>query len=166
LKQRTVQVKISEWRIADAHARLKSYSLGSCVGLVLWDPKKKIGAMAHILLPDSKNSRPSTTSAKFARPAVEILIEKLCQKGCARERLVAKMAGGANMFPKKFNPAQEILGRNIGFRNVRALRKILKEKSIPIIAQDVGGELGRTIEFNPKTGELIIYKSNGEVRVI
>jgi len=164
--KKEVRIKISEYCLAPESEIIKSYGLGSCIGLALWDPKKKIGALAHILLPSSRNSRPRAGSARYASSAVSLMLEEMIKAGCRRDRLVAKVAGGANMFPARFNPAADGPGLNIGKRNIQAVRRALARKKIPIAGQEVGGEIGRTIEFNPQTGELRVYKSTGEVKII
>lgn len=164
--KKVLRVRISECILAKDSERLKSSGLGSCIGLVIWDPQKKIGGMAHILLPSSSNSRPPKRSAKYASSAVALLIQELKSAGCRPRNLVAKIAGGANMFPQKFNTACGELGINIGDRNTAAVKQELAKKKIRLVSEDLGGETGRTIEFNPKTGELCIYKSSGEVIVI
>lgn len=164
--KKVLRVRISEHGVARDSERLKSYGLGSCVGLVIWDPHKKIGAMAHILLPSASNTGARRKSAKYAASAVILLVEEMVAAGCRPDKLVAKMAGGATMFPRRFNVAWKEMGLNIGQRNVRAVRQALARKKIKLLAEEVGGETGRTIEFNPGTGEMVVSKSNGEVIVI
>lgn len=164
--EKILRVRISEYQIAQSGILLKSYGLGSCIGVVIWDAEKKLGAMAHILLPYSKNSDGNRSSARYAGNAVAILIQELIKAGADKKRLVAKIAGGANMFSAKFNPPDKELQAEIGARNIRAVRKALSQNGIPLVAQEVGGELGRTIEFDPGTGALLIYKSNGEGKII
>jgi chemotaxis protein CheD len=162
--KKAVRIKISEYYLAQKSELIKSYGLGSCVAVVIWDPKKKIGAMAHILLPSSNNS--SDASAKYASSAVATMLGELVKAGANQKHLIAKLAGGANMFPRKFNPYLQGPGANIGRRNIQAARKALLSQKIPIVAEDVGGEIGRTIEFNSETGELFVHKSNGETKII
>ncbi len=164
--RKSVRIKISEYYLAKNGETIKSYGLGSCVGVAVWDPKKKIGALAHILLPASKNSAAAANSAKYAPGAVAVMMEELVEAGCEPRRLLAKMAGGANIFPRRFNSCAGEPGANLGRRNVLAARKALARKKIPLAAEEVGGETGRIIEFNPATGELRIYKSTGEVKII
>jgi chemotaxis protein CheD len=164
--KKVLRVRISEHNLARDSERLQSYGLGSCVALVLWDPHQKIGAMAHILLPSASNSGTREKSAKYASSAVSLLVEELVSAGCSPARLVAKIAGGATMFPRRFNVARKELGTNIGRRNVTAVRQALARKKIELLAAEVGGEIGRTIEFNPRNGQMIVSKSNGEVLII
>ena len=167
--KKVLRVRISEHSVARDSERLKSFGLGSCIGLVIYDPHKKIGAMAHILLPRPANSHAREKSAKYAASAVALLIEELRKAGCNPGHLRAKMAGGANMFPRRFNPAADhraITSASIGERNARAVRQALARRKVTLVAEEVGGEQGRTIEFNHQTGELAVYKSSGELKVL
>lgn len=164
--KKVLRVRISEHVVAKDHERLKSYGLGSCIGLVIYDPQKKIGAMAHVLLPNAAGARARPKSAKYASSAVNLLVEELARAGCGGKTLLAKIAGGANMFPEKFNLSCGGPGRSIGERNVRAVKAALARRKVRLVSEEVGGECGRTVEFNPRTGEMIVYKSSGEVKVI
>ena len=70
------------------------------------------------------------------------------------------------MFASRFNRGCEGPGRSIGERNIRAVKSALARKKIRLVSEETGGECGRTIEFNPRTGEMTVYHSSGEVRVI
>ena len=117
--------------------------LGSCVGVALYDRKRKVGGLAHIVLPKSRE--PVELPGKFVDTAIPALLAEM--KGLAGEsiRPVAKLAGGANMFA-----AQS--GRNIGKENLDAAEQLLKQKGIPIIAHDGGGEKGRRMSLDVATG--------------
>lgn len=133
---------------------MSSIGLGSCIGVILHDPDRKIGSFAHVMLPNSngKLERPG----KFADTAVKIMLEELRQKGSKKTSLIAKLAGGAAMF-KNFSG-----NLNIGQRNAEVLKEILKQESIPIKSEDLGGEVGRTITYYPlNNGKLIVKRANG-----
>lgn len=130
---------------------IKTIGLGSCVGIVLFDNSKKIGGMAHIMLPESKIVADGNRNiAKFADTAIPFLYETLIKEGAIRRNICAKIAGGAEMF--------SVLGQNnglrVGPRNVEMTKKVLKDLSIPLVAESVGGSSGRTIEFFPETSIL------------
>lgn len=129
---------------------MSSIGLGSCVGLIIHDPGKGIGGLAHVMLPDSagRTERPG----KFADTAVDVLVNSLLEKGCRKSGLVAKIAGGAAMF-KAFSG-----NLNIGERNVNALKECLKNYNIPLNAECVGGSVGRTITYYPSDGGKVIVK--------
>lgn len=131
--------------------------LGSCIGIVLWHPHLGMGAIAHVVLPDShgQNGQPG----KFADTAVPYLIRQLADIGCPRTGLVAKIAGGACMF-RGGGPLQ------IGDDNIAATRTILRQHGIAITAEDVGGTSGRKITFECATGRLVVEVAGQTVRVL
>ncbi|MDD1727445.1 MAG: chemotaxis protein CheD [Methanospirillum sp.] len=153
-----VIIGIGEWSVGNAV--MTSIGLGSCVGLILHDDERKIGGLAHVMLPKS-SGKPGEREGKYADTAVMVLLKDLAAKGSKGCSLKAKLAGGASMF-------QNFSGNlNIGERNVDALRELLKANSIPIIREDIGGTVGRTITYYPKEGgRLIIRQADGATREI
>ncbi|HWQ68051.1 MAG TPA: chemotaxis protein CheD [Methanospirillum sp.] len=153
-----VIIGIGEWSVGTMV--MTTIGLGSCVGLILHDDEKNIGGMAHVMLPKS-SGKPNERAGKYADTAVEVLLKDLGAKGCKVSSLKAKLAGGASMF-------QNFSGNlNIGERNVDTIRELLKQLSIPIIRQDVGGTVGRTITYFPKeNGRLVIRQADGTTREI
>jgi chemotaxis protein CheD len=150
-KSDLVIVGISEYRMGKMP--MSSIGLGSCVGLIIHDRDRGIGVLAHVMLPVSqgKSERPG----KYADTAVEIMISELVNAGSNPSSLIAKLAGGASMF-RNFSG-----NFNIGERNVEAVHRLLKERHIPISAEDVGGEMGRTIIYLPsEKGKVIVRKGN------
>lgn len=146
-----VVVGIGEWSVLKLDGILVCLGLGSCVGVTLYDPVKKIGGLVHILLPrpqGNDNSNPT----KFASTGIPFLLDEMVRLGAIRSNLWAKMVGGSQMF--------NIKGRedkiNIGARNVDVAKETLKNLGIPIVGEDTGGSIGRTMEF---------YVSNGVVKV-
>ncbi|HVZ81984.1 MAG TPA: chemotaxis protein CheD [bacterium] len=131
------------------------YGLGSCVGVALYDPAVRSGGLAHVMLPSSRLSSKVHLPGKFADTAVPALVEGLLRQGAVRERLVAKLVGGANMF--SFLPQATV---SIGVRNAAAVREKLTEMGIPILAERTGGDQGRTILFDLKDGRLEIRRLN------
>lgn len=119
--------------------------LGSCIGLVLYHPGKKSAAVAHIVLPRGED-RPGPPG-KFADTAIPHMVEQLLDRGISRAGLVAKIAGGANMFGSG-GPIQ------IGKENQAAVKEILKGLRIPITGEHIAGTKGRRITFDSMTGEL------------
>jgi len=143
-------IGIAEQKIVRAPDKLSTLGLGSCVGLVLYDPLGKIGGMVHIMLPTAPLNTPDLNKAKYADTAVVDLVRRLAAMGAQPRRLIAKLAGGAHMF----STAKNIDFMNVGDRNVEHCRRMLFEHSIPIIAEDTGGTSGRSIEFCCETGLL------------
>ncbi|MFB9329722.1 chemotaxis protein CheD [Paenibacillus aurantiacus] len=148
-----VKVGMADLNIALGGQVLKTTGLGSCVGLTLFDEKSKIAGMAHVMLPSSDIARESTLNiAKYADTAIPDLIERMKQAGALLGRMKAKMAGGAQMFA--FSSQSDTM--RIGPRNVESCKAALSKFSIPLVAEDTGGNFGRTIEFSSATGILVI----------
>ena len=148
-----VSVGISEHRVASAPVVLVTYGLGSCVGIVLHDADARTGGLAHTLLPAPvRDVQGIEKTAKFTCWAVELMGEDLVKCGCAPERLVAKLAGGATMFESQYRSTHG----GIGERNVAAAKEALERSGIPIVAEDTGGDYGRSLEFNTATGIIMV----------
>lgn len=147
-----VKVGMADLKVAIEDCILKTTGLGSCVGVTLFDPLKKIAGMAHVMLPTSDIAREGQfNSAKYADTAIPEMIEKMKKVGAVVQRMEAKLAGGSQMFAFSGNDTMRI-----GPRNVESCKEILKQFSIPIIAEDTGGNYGRTIELHSTSGVLTI----------
>lgn len=151
-----IKVGMADWKIARNLDVLVTFGLGSCVALSLWDSKEKVAAMAHIMLPDSKliRFRQDVNPAKFADTALAVMLAELGKLGLSRERLQAKLVGGANMFTFAGKAANGNL--NVGQRNVVSVKEELSKAGIPLVAEDTGGTTGRSVEFYPGNGILRI----------
>lgn len=147
-----IKVGMADLNVCVAPNGITTLGLGSCVGIALRDPVTKIGGLAHIMLPDSTSIRNNTNIPKFADTGIEELVKQVVAKGASRTRLVAKIAGGAQMFA--FQTKSDMV--RIGERNVEASKKKLRELKIPILAEDTGKNYGRTVIFYPETGDFII----------
>lgn len=147
----TETISIGEWKIIQSSGSLRTCGLGSCVGVVLYDPIQKIAGMVHIMLPDSSKARKGKVNPyRYADTAIVFLSNQLKEKGAIL--LKAKLAGGAQMF--RYAVKQEFM--QIGERNIEAVKEALTQLGIPIIAECVGGSSGRTIEFYLDTNHLIV----------
>ncbi|WP_027414626.1 chemotaxis protein CheD [Aneurinibacillus terranovensis] len=155
-----VKVGMADLNIAKSPDRIRTTGLGSCVGVVLFDTTTKIGGMAHVMLPDSSLSKGSVNIAKYANTAIPKLIDDMEKAGASRYKLVAKLAGGAQMFA--FSSGSDTM--RIGPRNVEACKIALNSARIPILAEDTGGNCGRTIELDSGTGVLSIRTVNQGVK--
>jgi chemotaxis protein CheD len=151
-----IRVGIADMNIVKEPMTIRTSGLGSCVGIVLYDEKKKIAGMVHIMLPDSSLGKSDRiNAAKFADTGIYALMELLKAEGVRPMALKAKIAGGSQMF--QFGSSDTI---RIGPRNVEAVKQELQRLSIPITAEDTGGSSGRTIEFNPTLSMLSIRTVN------
>ena len=150
--KKMIKVGMADLNCCRAPEILTTLGLGSCIGIVLYDPSTKVSGLAHIMLPDSTQIRNNSNIAKFADTAIVKLIEDMCAIGANKRRLVAKIAGGAQMF--SFDSSNDMM--RIGERNAIATRAKLKELGIKLLAEDCGKNYGRTIEFYSETGDLLI----------
>ncbi|MBO5622914.1 MAG: chemotaxis protein CheD [Butyrivibrio sp.] len=147
-----IKVGMADLNICVSPDGITTLGLGSCVGIAVRDPVTKIGGLAHIMLPDSKEIKNNSNIPKFADTGIEELIKRIVAKGASRQRLVAKIAGGAQMFA--FQSGNNAM--RVGDRNVQATLKKLKEMNIPVLAQDTGDSYGRTVIFYPENGNFVI----------
>jgi chemotaxis protein CheD len=153
---------MADLRVASRPHILMTAGLGSCVGVCLWDPVAKVGGLAHVMLPSSKQAKKTDNKGKFADTAIVALIQEMSTMGANVNRIVAKIAGGAQMF--KFPGSSDIM--RIGDRNSQAVQEMLKEKKIRVLYSDVGGSFGRTIYLDTDTGKLIIRTIQHGERVV
>lgn len=147
-----IKVGMADLKVCVSPDSVTTLGLGSCVGIALRDPITKVGGLAHIMLPDSTAIRNNSNIPKFADTGIEELVRQVTLKGANRNRLVAKIAGGAQMFG--FGSASETV--RVGERNVEATKKKLAQMKIPILAEDTGKNFGRTVIFYPETGDFVI----------
>lgn len=143
---------------------LTTLGLGSCVGIALYDPATKLGGLAHVMLPDSTQIQNNQNIAKFADTGVRELIRQMVAMGASKPRLVAKIAGGAQMFAFKNNTSDAIL--RVGERNVESVKRVLAKEGIRILAQDTGENYGRTVELHTQDGAFVIKAVGRVVRII
>jgi chemotaxis protein CheD len=136
---------------ANAGARIITYALGSCLGITVYDPVAKVGAMLHVMLPDSSIDREKARDNPwmFVDTGVPQLFHEAYRLGAVKQRVVVKVAGGAAA-----NAERDMF--EIGKRNVIALRKILWKNGVLIAAQDVGGSSSRTLTLDVATGGVLL----------
>lgn len=143
-----IKVGMADFKVGRNPNSLISYGLGSCIGIALYDTVSKIGGLAHIMLPDSTQARSAENPAKFANTALPLMLEEIVKLGAAKSRITAKIAGGSQMFT--FANATDVM--RVGERNAEAVRMLLKKMDIKILADDTGGNYGRTVELHLDTG--------------
>lgn len=143
-----IKVGMADYKVGRSPASLISYGLGSCVGIALFDAVTKVGGLAHIMLPDSTQARSAENIAKFADTALPAMLNEIIKLGANKSRITAKIAGGAQMFT--FTNATDIM--RVGERNAEAVRVMLKKLDIRLLAEDTGGNYGRTVELKLDTG--------------
>ena len=151
MKKRIV-VDISDAKISsNAQEVLTTYSLGSCIGVCMYDPVSHVGGMLHYQLPDSNLDKPKAEKFPFmfADTGMAIMVKKLLAMGAGAKRMQVKIAGGASMStgPKGFD---------IGKRNYLSIRKLLWKNGMFIDAEDVGGTSPRNMYLNVADGSVTI----------
>ncbi|PFA67859.1 chemotaxis protein CheD [Bacillus sp. AFS015802] len=151
-----VKVGIADMNIV-ASGSIRTSGLGSCIGVVLYDEFIKLAGMVHVMLPHSSIGNEAVPNpAKYADTGIEELIRQLKAQGASMKRLQCKMAGGAQMF--QFQSKSDVM--RIGPRNAEAVKQVLLKYGVPVVAEDLGGNKGRTIEFFTSTGILKVRTVN------
>ena len=140
-------IGIADMNMAKGEGMLVTYALGSCIGICLHDPVLKLGALVHIMLPVNMEAG-RKTPMKYADTGIRETLRLMESKGASRNRITAKIAGGAKMFEVKNGN----LG-NIGQRNIESVHTILRQEGIRLTAENVGGTVARTLLFDVASGQ-------------
>ena len=150
-----IKVGMAELKIVTNPGVLTCVGLGSCIGLVFYDRISRIGAMAHIMMPDSSRAKQSEIEdfkkGKYADTAIDEMLKEMEESGARKTTIKAYIFGGANMFPELFHKESFL---NMGERNFEAVKNELLRKKIKIILEEVGGNLGRTISLYTESGRI------------
>jgi chemotaxis protein CheD len=141
-------IGISDMKVSNqADDVLITYSLGSCIGVVIWDPVAKVGGLLHYMLPDSSldMEKAQAKPFMFADSGIPLLFKETYKYGAVKNRLIVKVVGGSQIMDNAgiFN---------IGKRNHAVLRKIFWKNNIMIAKEDVGGTGNRTVSLEIGTG--------------
>lgn len=148
MEVKEIKVGIADMNIAFSPDRIITIGLGSCIGIALYDNKLKLGGLAHIMLPDSNQFNNINNPIKFADLAIPMLIKDMEKRGSNKNSITAKIVGGASMFTF----TDKNMNMDIGNRNSIAVKNVLKQLSIPMLREEVGGNKGRTMIFDTCTG--------------
>ncbi len=145
----SISVGLGEMKVLkNTDTTLACLGLGSCVGVVAWDPVARVAGMAHIVLPSSQGRRPDS-GAKYADRAIPKLIQEVSAQGALKSRLVVKIVGGAQMALSSANDAIF----KIGEQNVAAVLEAINREGLKVGANETGGNRGRTLRLNTASGE-------------
>lgn len=158
----TIKVGMADLKTGKGDDMITTLGLGSCIGIAIYDSSKKIGGLAHVMLPDSTAIKNNSNIAKFADTGIEELVKQMIAMGASKTRMVAKIAGGAKMFEMS---GLSSIG-NVGERNAEASRAALKKLGIRLIAEDCGLNYGRTVELYCDTGKFLIKSVGKDVKEI
>jgi len=152
-------VGIAQLVLCRAPEQLTCLGLGSCVAVILYDPMTKIGGIVHVLLPRAPPK--CQNEEKYADAGVRKLYLTILERGAVKDRLVAKLVGGAQMFT-----SLNIAIANIGRENIREARNTLRTLGVKIVAEDLEGNRGRSAHFDSSTGKVTVRTSFGTTRMM
>ena len=151
-------VAVGDMKVGRDSDTIVTHALGSCLGLMVYDPAARIGGLLHAMLPLSKINpqKAASNPFMFVDIGVPALFKSLYEMGGQKRRMIVKAAGCGNP-----------LGKNemfkIGERNYTVLKKLLWKNNLLLETEDIGGTASRTVHFNIATGQMII-SSNGQKR--
>jgi len=151
------RVGIADYAVTADGALLTTSGLGSCLGVGLYDERAGVAGLAHVMLPTAPEDPPN--EAKFADTGVDAVLDAMCREGATLEGTTAKLAGASAMFD--FDSQDEPIGE----RNVAAARATLDDLGVPVVAEDVGGDSGRSLRFDGGSGSLVVTSAGGEHRL-
>ncbi len=158
---KTNVVGISDMKVSsDPEEILITYSLGSCLGVAIYDPVAKIAGLAHCMLPMSKidPNKAKSTPYMFVDTGIPLLFKEAYNLGAEKKNIIVKAAGCSSLLDEKgfFK---------IGERNFTVLRKLLWKNNILIDKQDVGGNYSRTVTISTKTGRVTVKTGGKETEL-
>jgi chemotaxis protein CheD len=136
---------------------LVAYGLGSCLGICMFDPVRRVSGLLHAVLPQRTNGS-DPYNAKYVDSGIEGLLDEMVKAGADKRRIVVRMAGGANMLV-----ASGLSNTfDIGTRNINSARGTFQRLGMPLKAEDVGGNLGRTVRVYVADGRMTVRILNGK----
>ena len=148
-----INVGIGEYAVSDDRAdHIKTYALGSCVAMIVYDREQKIAALMHIALPDSEVDlgKAERKPGYFVDTGVIKLLIEMKVRNSKKKNIWIKLVGGSNIM-------DYIRHFDIGKRNVLAIRKLLWKYQLGVVAEDTGGDISRTVSVFVETGEILIF---------
>lgn len=153
------KIGIAEYAVVTDETILVTSGLGSCLGIVLYDPRNTVSGMIHVMLPSVDQAR-DTNPAKFVDTGVPLLVDEMEAAGADPSRLRGWIVGGSEML--NFESG----GESIGSRNIAVAKQLLDEYGVRLVDADTGGGHGRSIKFDPATGSVTIRTADESMRSI
>ena len=155
-------IGISDMKVSrDPEELLITFSLGSCIGVVIWDPLAKVGGLLHYMLPQAKldEKKARKKPYMFANTGIPLLFKEAYRLGAKKNHLQVKAFGGSQLLD-----SSNIF--NIGQRNYQIMRRMFEKNNIKIAAEDIGGSVNRTVSLEIGTGRTVLKVSGrGEVDI-
>lgn len=146
-----VHVGMAEIQVVKGSGVLTCLGLGSCIGVCAFDANAQVGGMAHIMLPEAFADKSNDRPGKFADTGIPALIEMMERLGATRASIRIAIAGGAQVFKFGANANSRL---DVGARNSVAVAEQLKKLGLKLVAEDTGGNLGRTVTFEVESGQV------------
>lgn len=156
-----ITVHIADYAVGAGDLLLVTIGLGSCVGIALWSREARVGALAHVLLPNVNLTTATSAPGKCPATAVPAMVRRMRELGASGD-VQARLVGGASMFTPLLAPGS----LSLGARNVAATHAACLAADIPVVSEDVGGAHGRSIYFDVASGEVLVRSiQKGDVRL-
>jgi len=143
-----VDVGIGKLEVSKKNRVFVARALGSCVGLAMYDKKKKMGGMAHVMPPGNAPVKEGVIPARYAVNSIDQLIQQFSREGISKEKLMAVIVGGGNVLRRKYD--------TIGADNISAVSRQLKGKQIEIKANSVSGTQRKSARFDVGKGRIFV----------
>lgn len=157
-----VTVGMGELKVAKSPAVLAVYGIGSCVAVAMYDKLLKIGGIAHVMLPEKLEAKQDCKCpGKYAESGIKYLLGLLEKKGSNKKNISVKIVGGSEMF----SPSEDF-EKSVGYDNICSVKSVLQKLQIKLSAEDIGGNKGRSIEFDLQTGTIKVSFLGEEIREI
>lgn len=156
-----IAVGVADYAVSTDRRSLETSGLGSCIAVAVHDTAADVSGLLHFMLPRAAESNGQNHAAgKFADTGLEELFTEFIDSGGDPERSTARIVGGASMV--QFTQSEYAIGE----RNVMAARSALQEYGVTIVGEETGGDTGRSVEFDPQAGELVIKRADGTETVL
>lgn len=156
------KVGIGQLKVLKGSGILSAYGLGSCIGLFLYDRLARVGGLAHIMLSGAAPEGQSVFRYKYGDNAIDAMVGEMEKQGADRKRIGCVVIGGAHMFHDSVGDYRDCIGQ----KNIAGVMQTLKSRSLPVMAEDVGGDYGRTVEANVEDGTVRITSFRQEPKEI
>lgn len=144
-----------QWYVGQRGEEVRTL-LGSCVGITLWHPNRRIGGMCHFLLPDRRRGAGAVLDGRYGDEAVELLVREIQKSGVRTDEFEAQLYGGADTMPEDAN-----VKFNVGERNVEKAWSLIDQHRFQLMAVDVGGNEPRSVTLDLITGAVVLRRGGG-----
>lgn len=143
IAERRIHIVQGEYKVSDDSNVVVSTLLGSCVAACIRDPVAGVGGMNHFLLPGEESRGHERDAERYGDYLMELLINGLMKQGAHRDRLEAKLFGGARMMRGL---------SDIGRKNAEFAERYLRHEGVTVVGKDLGGDRGRRLQYWPVSG--------------